>query len=175
MPNNTCFLDIETTGLNPFKDTIRCIAWQINEEPTTCVRVEDINLFTKEFNQITENGGFVCGHNIGFDIKFLFHNHIIPTVNYNFIDTNLLYHSLNPHESCKLKDLAEKHLGVIPIRLKDLQLTGRGKGKKKIALSEIPLDELMEYCKQDVVLSYELYKRTELFNVVNNFKGETND
>ena len=159
MTPNTIFIDCETTGLNPFKDTIRCIAYTVNDNnPIECFEPnnrEELNIFKSHMVACT----YVGGHNIGFDIKFLHQAGIIKTIPSNFIDTRLIYHSLDPHESLKLKDLAEKYLGVSAIRLKDLQTTGRGKGKKKLSLAEIPIDDLMTYCKQDVGFSYELYKK----------------
>ena len=158
MTPNTIFIDCETTGLNPFKDTIRCVAWQVNDGPILCFKPTDeheLGVFQSQMFA-TE---YVCGHNIGFDIKFLYQAGIIKTIPKNFIDTKLLYHSLNPHESLKLKDLAEKYLGVSAIRLKDLQTVGQGKKKKKLSFAEIPIEDLMDYCKSDVFYSYELYKR----------------
>ena len=169
MPN-TIFLDIETTGLNPFKDTIRCIAWQFNDEPVECVEFTDTKSVQEFINDVHDDYGeplYIGGHNIGFDIKFLFQAGIIKKIPSLYIDTKLLYHSTNPHESLKLKDLAEKYLGVQPIRYKDLLKTGQGSKKKKLSPSEIPMDELMEYCKADVSYSYELYKRHEFYRNLN--------
>ena len=171
MPN-TIFLDIETTGLNPFKDTIRCIAYQINDGPIYCFTPDDddeLNNFKAYLQNL--DSLYIGGHNIGFDIKFLFQAGIIKKIPSLYIDTKLLYHSTNPHESLKLKDLAEKYLGVQPIRYKDLLKTGQGSKKKKLKPSEIPMDELMEYCKSDVIFSRQLYERHSFYKQLGELKA----
>lgn len=167
MPNTptTIWLDIETTGLDPDKDTIRCIAWAVDDGPIHCVRADDpegVERFQDDYKYCNRVGG----HNPGFDIKFLYKHGIISTVPSNIIDTKLVYHAANPHRSLKLKDLAVQELGIEVVRLEDLQKQGKGSKKRKIKLEDIPIEDLMDYCKQDVSLSRELYAKTEQKNPV---------
>ena len=157
---NKLFLDIETTGLDVKKDRILCVGVKLNEQ--------EVQVFTdkeafkewvvyKVFNSSPKRVGDSItwgGHNVSFDAKFL--NTLwgvgLPD---SYIDTKLIAHSRNPHESHRLKDLAKTYLkeeGVI--RLQDLQ----GKGKKKLKLEEVDTELLKEYCKQDVELCYRLWK-----------------
>ena len=147
----TIFLDLETTGLNPFTDRILCVGMKINEKPTEIQ--PNVHSCSILFDSC---GAFALGgHNISFDLKFL-SRHLRCYPSY-YIDTKIIYYYKNPHESHRLKDLAEKYLGVTNvIRRTDLL----GQRNKKIKMEEIDENLLHKYCIQDVDLSYNLWKKS---------------
>ena len=149
------FLDCETTGLYPHKgNRIRCISWSVNGEEPKAIDIEKHT--PNEFSELYECADYIGGHNVSFDIKFIQAQlGLVLKHGVQFIDTKIIYRYMDPHKSCKLKDLAERILKIDVIRLSDLQ----GKGKKKLGLDQIPTDDLLTYCKQDVLLSQKLYQK----------------
>ena len=159
------WLDCETTGLNPFKDRIRCIVWKLDDgkicTPHGVYNFENNDLQAhSDFIKDYVSSDTIGGHNISFDIKFIKQQlSISPGDCIKYIDTKIIYHYEDPHQSCKLKDLGQRILKQEVIRLADLQNCGKAKNKKKISFDQIPMEDLIEYCKQDVDLSHSLYYR----------------
>lgn len=151
-------LDIETTGLNVFKDKIIIIGLKENDNPAYILRN-----FCSLPGLLSDTT--IIGHNTSFDLKFLIYNGLISTDvlnTVNIIDTKILSFYNNPHESHKLDDVAKKYLNKQKtLNLKELC----GKGKHKISVSDIDRAILEDYCKNDVELAWELYQYFKLIKL----------
>lgn len=144
-------IDIETTGLDVFKDRILCVGVKYNDEPARCYTDrEEFRIYVGTiFNPVS-----IIGHNITFDVKFLMRSGYLEADNCQYVDTKILAFYNNPHESHKLDDLAKKYLGKQKLTtVKELL----GKGKNKIRMEDVDKELLQEYCKTDVDLTWELF------------------
>jgi hypothetical protein len=146
-------VDLETTGLDCFKDDIVCMALTFKKRtgyniifPKQKAKVlsflEPLLPFLKA-EHITK-----VFHNAKFDLKFL-QLYEIP-VNGPIEDTMILDHFLDPNrKKLGLKEISELHLGYRQISFK--QMTG---GQ---LITEVPTDELTKYACEDTDLTYQLY------------------
>lgn len=139
--NDFCFLDLETTGFEPDKDSIIEISFvrfkdgkKIEEvdqvlipdkseltefiSNLTGITQEEINEKGKDFNEIKElvtekiGDSIIVGHNIDFDINFLVKNDI-PIQNNPRIDTHELARILLPQEKSFALEVLSKKYGFI--------------------------------------------------------------
>src|SRR3990167_10790018 len=115
MLNKTLTVDVETTGLDRFIDTVVCVGWKYNDKETTVSFGKDEKL-AKKLKDVTITKIF---HNAKFDIHFL--NKSGMEVRGPIFDTKLYYHSLDPYNSNRLKDLAKTVLKeIMVIEYKDV-------------------------------------------------------
>ena len=142
----TLTLDIETTGLDVNKDRILCVGIKNGNSETEVFGLDDF------LHHTIYPPDMVIGHNVGFDLKFL--NKAGTYFTGKLFDTKIASQYVNPNESHRLKDLAEKYLGEQDV-MRRKTLIGSGKTKRR--MEDIPFEELAEYCKQDVDLTYKLY------------------
>ena len=67
--------DTETTGLNPYKDDIKQLAWQVycvdGSLKKECNFVGNITEAIKEFQKDVEQSHYFVGHNVDFDINMV--------------------------------------------------------------------------------------------------------
>lgn len=139
--NDFCFLDLETTGFEPDKDSIIEISFvrfkkgkkieeidqvlipdksELSEfiSNLTGISQEEINETGKNFDEIKElvtekiGDSIIVGHNIDFDINFLVKNDI-PIQNNPRIDTHELARILLPQEKSFALEVLSKKYGFI--------------------------------------------------------------
>src|SRR3990167_408742 len=147
---NNLYLDIETTGLHPYRDKIYAVGAALNDGPV-------VTLYT--LDAIKDNlGGVLLDsnvtkvfHNANFDLLFLNRAGIKTLPPY--FDTQIYWHLDNPHRSSKLKDLGEELLKEKVTRFKEVI----GTGHKKKPISDVNKDTLEQYLKQDVELTIKLH------------------
>lgn len=151
--------DLETTGLNPFKDSIRLIGFNL-------LREKEIFALPFKSSQIEELSAFFSnpsilkvGHNLKFDVKFLRRAGL--SVNGPYFDT-MVAHSLLDENSLHGLSFLSKHYispfaGFYEDR-KDLYMSS-----KDVGWSDIPLDILGLYCCEDVDYTGKLKKTFEFF------------
>lgn len=101
--------DSETSGFDAYTSTLYTI--QLGNNDFQCVidvTTVDINLF-KEILETKE----LLGHNLKFDLKFLYHQRIIPNEVYDtFLGEKTVSLGLNLHK-CSLAACVDRHCGVV--------------------------------------------------------------
>ena len=110
--NNTYILDIETTGLDRYKDNLNvtgiyCLETGDIYQPLS---IED---FYELYLKLNLKDNLVIAHNATFDIKFLQAKckHFLPFN--NLLDTVILYYLFDPYlQKYKLKELVKMLFGV---------------------------------------------------------------
>ena len=145
--------DIETTGLNPRKDTIVGASFCIGD---------GIGYYTPDWRGLAEaiarsKSQIIC-HNAVFDYSFIKQQGI--EFRQRIHDTMLLADCLDPDaESIKLKELAEKLLGrgstQADFKMKEWLLAN---GLDKDSLYRAPNEILAPYAAEDAINTYELFK-----------------
>ncbi len=92
--------DTEATGLNPYKGSIKELAWQVftigGALEKECYFVGNITEAIKEFQKDVEKSHYFVGHNVEFDI--LIRAKHLP---------NELIRKMNTHKRCTMKESAE--------------------------------------------------------------------
>ena len=152
-PDEVLVVDLETTGLDCFQDTIVCMALTFKKRTGYNI------IFPKHRNEIQSflkpilpflKGEHITKvfHNAKFDLKFL-KQYGIP-VSGRIEDTMILDYFLDPNRKIHgLKEISQLHLGYKQIDYK--QMTG---GKP---ITEVSLDQLTTYACEDTDLTYQLY------------------
>lgn len=138
---NEIALDIETNGLDPYSNKLLLL--QINDGTNIHVidcQTTDIKPIIQE---IKDSNVLVIGHNIKFDLKFIYHNTgiLLTNVYDTMIAEALIYRGVNNRFN-SLKFLIEKYTGIVIS--KDVR-------KQFIGAESIELtDEILEYAQEDV-------------------------
>lgn len=114
--------DVETTGLNPFKDKVLTVAFSVNGGP---VEVQDVSSTPVRPPWAADEPIIFRGHNVKFDALFL--SRLAPFKVESFDDTRVLAYLNYPEESHGLKPLAKSKLGVDTVSMSDFGI----KVKKK--------------------------------------------
>jgi len=150
-------LDIETTGLNPLYDRITCIGvMHEDDEEVTAFYGEDEKYLLERFWLYVEkySTSKIIGFNsYRFDIRFIqirsmFHNIAGKCLKKNYID---LMYELGFYNKCA---------GTLSDYLQLIGLEKNGSGFHAIELYRNGnWDDLVKYCKNDVLVTKELYKR----------------
>ncbi|WP_395762242.1 ribonuclease H-like domain-containing protein [Elizabethkingia anophelis] len=148
-------IDLETTGLDPFKDYIVSIA--ISVEKGTGFNIvlpfyknkAKAKEFLRPILPILEDETITkVFHNAKFDLKF-FHRYGID-IKGEIIDTMILDYLLDPNRKTHgLKEISELHLQYHQISYKEM-LNGR-------VITEVPKKELTKYACEDTDLTLQLY------------------
>src|SRR5258706_6355304 len=140
-------IDLETTGLDWRNDRIMDMAWARGDHAVYEVApsIEQV---------LIEHEGPYVLHNGKFDLHFLKSAGIAIQ---GFIhDTMIMSYLLKPVRAGghSLGAIARSILGVQHVEIADLL----GKGKKKRAITDIPIEELAEKSKEDVRHTYALFE-----------------
>lgn len=113
--------DIETLGFDPYRDRIVCIQLG-NAEAQFVVDVSTVDI--QEFKSLLETK-LLIGHNLKFDVRFLFHNRIIPSKIFDtFIAERTLYLGVTLHKA-SLADCVDRYCGAYMDKTERLNITGR--------------------------------------------------
>ncbi len=164
-----CFaMDSETTGFQFPVEKIQGLSfsWKEGEGYYIALTFDGDSIFKREgidsayafskLKTIYENPAIKkVGQNIKFDVIFL-QQEGIHTKGIHF-DTMVASFLIDPATPHNLDDLAEIYLGYTKIKLEDLM----GKGKKKLTMSDIPVDKLGTYSCEDADITFRLYKLFE--------------
>lgn len=100
-------LDTETTGLDSHINKIICLQLG-NKERQYIIDCSSIDVI--QFKSLLESKRIV-GHNLKFDLKFLFSNGICPTSLWDTFVTEKVLHCGLPHIRCGLDVVTERYLG----------------------------------------------------------------
>ena len=113
--------DIETLGFDPYQDRIVCIQLG-NAEVQFVVDVSTVDI--QEFKGLLETK-LLIGHNLKFDVRFLFHNRIIPSKIFDtFIAERTLYLGVTLHKA-SLADCVDRYCAAYMDKTERLNITGR--------------------------------------------------
>jgi len=146
-------IDLETTGLDPFFDSIVSVALSFELHkgynimlPKNKTKAKN---FIEPFLPILEDETIVkIFHNAKFDLKF-FQQYDIK-VKGQIIDTMILAHLYNPNRKQQgLKELSEDYLGYKQVDFKQM-LAGR-------KIEDVPSNELTLYACEDTDQTLQLY------------------
>ncbi|MEC3876021.1 ribonuclease H-like domain-containing protein [Chryseobacterium salviniae] len=148
-------IDLETTGLDPFKDNIVSVAVSVEKGKGFNIVLPfyknkaQVKEFLQPILPILEDETITkVFHNAKFDLKF-FHQYGIE-IKGEIIDTMILDYLLNPNRKTHgLKEISELHLQYHQISFEEM-LNGR-------VITEVPKDELTKYACEDVDLTLQLY------------------
>lgn len=151
--------DIETNGLLPEVDTIHCIALKVDDEPTKLYTSREGTI--GEALKILNMADLVVAHNgIGYDVPVM--EHLGYPIVSNVYDTIIASRLAYPNIA-----LTDANRKTLPPKLKgshSLKAWGYRLRKLKGDFAESTdwaeyTDEMGEYCKQDVEVTYALYNK----------------
>ncbi len=168
------------TGLDGTMGEIICIGYSVNDEPAKCVsrtleepESELLSEFMTELSIINDGSGFMwIGHNhTGFDLRFIYQrcviNNVMPLIKIPYqakpwdasvFDTMVEWRGLSGRGAGKL-DVIAQALGMDG---KD----GIDGSKVWEAIKNGEYERVNEYCKRDVEMTREIYKRMNFINTV---------
>ncbi|TAN40562.1 MAG: DNA polymerase I [Nitrospirae bacterium] len=153
--------DVETTGRNPFGDTLVGIAVCSKKELAHYIPLGHALLLDEAGQQMPlqqavgilgpamhDSSIAKIGHNLKFDIQVL--GQVGMEVNGMLYDTMIAAYLLNPNKANhSLDEVSFEYLSRRKRPFSDLL-------KKKSTFAEVPLDEATAYAAEDAVLAYEL-------------------
>jgi DNA polymerase-1 len=147
-------VDLETSGLDPFKDIVAGVAIRCLGEsyyiPLNHQGLSARNVSVEGFTDITRylHGRESIYHNAKFDIKFLIlHYGCRPKIK---TDTTVLAHFVDSNQKLGLKKLAIKYLGTNPKTF--IEVAGSSKNACRV-----PVDIILPYACADVENTEGLY------------------
>ncbi|MBU1449299.1 hypothetical protein KKF45_05640 [Patescibacteria group bacterium] len=138
--------DLETTGLNPFKDSIRLIGFNLLQEKEIYAIPFNLKQRVKLSALLSDPLILKIGQNLNFDIKFLRCQGI--DVKGPYFDTLIAHSLLDENSQHNLRFLANKYISAFTgfyNDQKDLYML-----TKEAGWSDIPMTLLGQYCCEDV-------------------------
>ena len=142
---NYLILDLETTGLLEDLDRILVGGFKLNDEP---IYVEKPPFSAATKRLLSDSETAIVGHNVLFDVTFF--EKAGYTIQGPIFDTRILAFAKWPFAKLKLKQLARDIFKKEVIELKNIR------GRKK--MEDIDPNILEGYVKQDIQLTYDLFK-----------------
>ncbi|MFD2696943.1 DNA polymerase I [Mesonia sediminis] len=149
-----CF-DTETTSLNTFEAELVGIAFSWNKNkgyylPFPEDRQEANALLDQLEVFFTHESIIKVGQNLKYDIKVLAQYGM--ELKGPIFDTMLAHYVINPDMRHNMDVLAETYLNYSPQPIEELI----GKGRKKISMREVPLEQQKEYAAEDADITFQL-------------------
>ncbi len=149
-----CF-DTETTSLNTFEAELVGIAFSWNKNkgyylPFPEDRQEAKALLDQLEVFFTHESIIKVGQNLKYDIKVLAQYGM--QLKGPIFDTMLAHYVINPDMRHNMDVLAETYLNYSPQPIEELI----GKGRKKISMREVPLEQQKEYAAEDADITFQL-------------------
>ena len=149
-----CF-DTETTSLNTFEAELVGIAFSWNKNkgyylPFPEDRQEAKALLDQLEVFFTHESIIKVGQNLKYDIKVLAQYGM--QLKGPIFDTMLAHYVINPDMRHNMDVLAETYLKYSPQPIEELI----GKGRKKISMREVPLEQQKEYAAEDADITFQL-------------------
>lgn len=157
-----CF-DTETTSLDPLEANLVGLAFSWEARKGFYISLpedqEETSEILSELKAFFQHEGIEkVGQNLKYDLKVL-HRYGIEVKGPCF-DTMLAHYLINPDMRHNLSVLSETYLNYTPIAIETLI----GKGKQKISMREVALDQQVAYAVEDADLCFQLAQqfKTEL-------------
>jgi len=157
-----CF-DTETTSLDPLEANLVGLAFSWEAHKGFYISLpedqEETSEILSELKAFFQHEGIEkVGQNLKYDLKVL-HRYGIEVKGPCF-DTMLAHYLINPDMRHNLSVLSETYLNYTPIAIETLI----GKGKQKISMREVTLDQQVAYAVEDADLCFQLAQqfKTEL-------------
>jgi DNA polymerase I len=114
-------LDTETSGFDPY--TTKLYTLQLGDNNVQYV-IDLTTIDIKEYKELLETKGLI-GHNLKFDLRFLYHYRVIPTKVYDtFLGEKTSRLGIESHR-CSLAACVLRHCGIILSKEERLNITGR--------------------------------------------------
>jgi DNA polymerase-1 len=148
-------LDTETTDVHPLSAKLVGIGLSSNSHEGFYIPINGdiaLDVIIQKMKLLTDNPEIsFFGHNFKYDY------HILSRYGINIknicFDTILASYLINPHNRRhNLAQLALENFNYTKIPFKNLI----SEGKKKIKITEVPLEKITEYCCEDVDITYQL-------------------
>jgi len=149
--NRKCVIDIETEGLEPWKDRIICIGVRDTDNPKTIVFFdEDEKAVLEGFVKYYLKKGFneVIGFNVNFDIRFIF----AKCLKYEIPAPGLF--------NSTFTDVMDNVRSVK--RIYSYNKPGKLEQWLQFLFERREFTRIIQYNKQDVDMTYELWKRIRM-------------
>ena len=160
--SQVCF-DAETTSLDPLEATLVGLAFSWEAHKGFYISLpedqEETSEILSELKAFFHHEGIEkVGQNLKYDLKVL-HRYGIEVKGPCF-DTMLAHYLINPDMRHNLSVLSETYLNYTPIAIEALI----GKGKQKITMREVDLEQQVAYAVEDADLCFQLAQqfKTEL-------------
>ena len=114
-------LDTETSGFDPY--TTKLYTLQLGDRDVQYV-IDLTTIDINEYKELLETKGLI-GHNLKFDLRFLYHYRVIPTKVYDtFLGEKTSRLGIESHR-CSLAACVLRHCGVVLSKEERLNITGR--------------------------------------------------
>ena len=95
----------------------------------------------------------IIGHNIKFDLEVMHYQGMDLNLNNIYADTMILAHLLDSGAAVNMDDLAKSVLSYKTISYEDV--VG---DKKKVLISQCPIEKVLDYAAEDAIVTFRLYK-----------------
>ena len=142
-------LDTETSGFDPY--TTKLYTLQLGDNNVQYV-IDLTTIDINEYKELLETKGLI-GHNLKFDLRFLYHYRVIPTKVYDtFLGEKTSRLGIESHR-CSLAACVLRHCGIILSKEERLNITGR--------LTE----GFVKYSAYDVKYLHELKEKQEFLQL----------
>lgn len=114
-------LDTETSGFDPY--TTKLYTLQLGDNDVQYV-IDLTTIDINEYKELLETKGLI-GHNLKFDLRFLYHYRVIPTKVYDtFLGEKTSRLGIESHR-CSLAACVLRHCGIVLSKEERLNITGR--------------------------------------------------
>ena len=114
-------LDTETSGFDPY--TTKLYTLQLGDNNVQYV-IDLTTIDINEYKELLETKGLI-GHNLKFDLRFLYHYRVIPTKVYDtFLGEKTSRLGIESHR-CSLAACVLRHCGIVLSKEERLNITGR--------------------------------------------------
>lgn len=152
--NSVCF-DTETTSLDPLEAHLVGIAFSWEAHKGYYISIpedwDQANKILADLKPFFENKTIEkIGQNLKYDLKVLSQYEI--EIQGPIFDTMLAHYLINPDMRHNMQVLSETYLNYTPIPIEQLI----GKGKSKISMREVPLEQQTEYAAEDADITFQL-------------------
>ena len=143
-------LDTETSGFDPY--TCKLYTLQLGDRDIQYV-IDLTTIDINDYKELLETKGLI-GHNLKFDLRFLYHYRVIPTKVYDtFLGEKTSRLGIESHR-CSLSACVLRHCGVVLSKEERANITGR--------LTE----GFVKYSAYDVKYLHELKEKQEFMQLV---------
>lgn len=114
-------LDTETSGFDPY--TCKLYTLQLGDNDVQYV-IDLTTIDINEYKELLETKGLI-GHNLKFDLRFLYHYRVVPTKVYDtFLGEKTSRLGIESHR-CSLAACVLRHCGIVLSKEERLNITGR--------------------------------------------------
>lgn len=154
-------IDLETTGLDFMRDEVHGVSLATDDQEWYVTLGAEQALW--EYLADLSKSKLLVGHNISFDLHWLWRNGVRPT---KIADTMIGQFLVDENQALGLKSLGVNKLGYTDLPdFKDLMryakwLTGKRK-LEDVSIHDMPFEQVAEYAGRDTRLTHKLWPVTE--------------